>query len=79
MENQFAISDSFFSFIRKNIDADPTKLLLKKHSGLDFDLKFAVLQIECRKKILKSFPKFPILNVSYFLLRYQPNNAHVKQ
>ncbi len=65
MENQFAISDSFFSFIRKNIDADPTKLLLKKHSGLDFDLKFAVLQIECRKKILKKLPE--ISNLERFI------------
>lgn len=65
MKSPFAISDAFFSFIRDNINADTTKLLLKKHSNLDFDLKFAVLQIECRKKIFKKLPD--IFNLDHFL------------
>ncbi len=65
MKRPFSISDAFFSFIRENINADPTKLLLKKHPELDFDLKLAVLQIECRKKIYKKLPD--IFNLEHFL------------
>ena len=44
------INDSFFDYIENNQNVeDITKLLLKKEN-LSFDKKFAIVQIECRKK-----------------------------
>lgn len=44
------VDDAMFSYIARNIDADPCKLLLKAEPNLTFDKSFAILQIECRKK-----------------------------
>ena len=48
MEN---LTDDFFDFIKDNRNKDTTSLRLsKKASKLDFNLDFALLQIDCRKK-----------------------------
>ena len=44
------INDSFFDYIIKNIDCNDTSRLILKRENVDFDKKFAVLQIECRNK-----------------------------
>lgn len=49
--------ESFWKFISDNINENPDKLRLKYHkaSNLGFDVNFAILQIECRKKYKKKF------------------------
>ena len=55
---KFGIGNDFFDFVEKNKDEDTTKLLLsKKNKNLNFDLKFATLQIKCRKRIAKKLPE----------------------
>lgn len=51
------ISDSFFEYIRKNIDCNDTSRLILKREDVDFDKKFAVLQIECRNKTKTKLPE----------------------
>lgn len=50
------INDDFYNFIEKYKDADPNVLRLKKINGCSFDSKFAILQIECRKKASHKIP-----------------------
>ena len=53
-------SDSFWAFIDDNLHCDPNSLRLKYHSSdsLDFDVQFAICQIECRKKCSHKLPSF---------------------
>lgn len=44
-------------FIEANIDADTNKLRLKKFRETSFDIKFAILQIDCKKRIKKKLPE----------------------
>lgn len=49
----------FFEFIQENLDKDTTKLRLNKKSPKgDFDMNFALTQIDCRKKTKTKLPKF---------------------
>lgn len=50
------VDDAMFSYIARNIDADPCKLLLKAEPNLTFDKSFAILQIECRNKTRNKIP-----------------------
>ena len=51
------INDSFFDYISKNIDCNDTSRLILKRENVDFDKKFAVLQIECRNKTKNKLPE----------------------
>ena len=71
------INQDFFDFIEKNKDKDPSQLRLAlKQKDYNFDLDFAITQIECRKKTagkLKDFLSFPpwpasITTVKFLLL-----------
>lgn len=53
------LKEEFFSFIHNNLNADVKNLALKFHGKtLPFDFKFALLQIEARKKYKKKLPEF---------------------
>ena len=53
------LTPEFFRFIKENIDKDPLKLRLSTSAGsLDFDVDFAITQIECRKKTNDKLKKF---------------------
>ena len=47
----------FKNFIRSNINADTNKLRLKNFQELSFDVKFALLQIDCKNRIKKKLPE----------------------
>lgn len=50
---------SFFRFIDVNIKEDIAKLRLRHHgNAAEFDVDFAITQIECRKKFRKKLPHF---------------------
>ena len=50
---------SFFSFIDDNMKQDIAKLRLRHHGKVaEFDVDFAITQIECRKKFRKKLPHF---------------------
>lgn len=49
-------SNSFFRFIKENKNEDIQKLRLKKWKCNDFDISFAIDQIEIRKKIKSKLP-----------------------
>ena len=53
------LTDDLFAFIDDNCDKDAGTLLLssKKHD-YNFDIRFAALQIECRRKYKKKLPAF---------------------
>lgn len=62
----YGINNDFWNFIEQHKDENTTKLLLsKKYQNTNFDLKFAALQIECRKRISKKWPD--IANLQHFL------------
>lgn len=50
------ITDSFNDFVQKYEQEDPVKLRLKKFRNLDFDISFAIDQIESRQKIKAKLP-----------------------
>ena len=50
-------NSDFFEFISTNLNADTNALRLKKFKDLTFDSKFAILQIECKKRIQKKLPE----------------------
>lgn len=55
---EYNINSDFFDYIETHINCDTTKLLLsKKERNNTFDIKFAILQIECKKRVAKKFPK----------------------
>jgi hypothetical protein len=51
-----SINESFFQFVEKNLGENVNKLRLKKFNE-DFDVKFAILQIECLCRIKKKLPE----------------------
>ena len=50
------ISDNLFDFIEKYSQENPIKLRLKRFENLNFDLSFAIDQIESRQKIKNKLP-----------------------
>ena len=54
---EILINDDFYNFIEKYKDSDPNALRLKKFKESSFDIKFAILQIECRKKTAHKIPE----------------------
>lgn len=60
MEMTLLINDDFFNFIAENSGKDSNQLRLKFGNGsgnYDFDIKLAILQIECRAKARKKIPE----------------------
>lgn len=51
------LSEEFWKFVEKNLNSDPSALRLKYHGKADigFDVGFAIVQIECRRKFSKKF------------------------
>lgn len=49
-------TESFTSFVQDHLDEDPAHLLLKYAGKTDFDLKFAVQQIQARQKAKHKLP-----------------------
>lgn len=63
---EYNINSDFFDYIETYINCDTTKLLLsKKERNNTFDIKFAILQIECKKRVAKKIPEIAALK--YFL------------
>ena len=55
---EYGIGPDFFEYIESHKSCDTAKLLLaSKKPGPAFDLKFAILQIECRKRISRKVPE----------------------
>lgn len=51
MKNLIELNTEFWNYIEKNVQSDPTRLLLRDSGKIkDFPLNFAVTQIECRRK-----------------------------
>ncbi|MFI3240372.1 MAG: class I SAM-dependent methyltransferase [Bacteroidales bacterium] len=60
MDTKLQINDNFFDFIADNSGKDSNQLRLKygnSSSNYDFDIKLAILQIECRAKARKKIPE----------------------
>lgn len=59
---EYNINNDFFDYIENHLNCDTSKLLLskKEHDNV-FDLKFAILQIECKKRIAKKVPEIASL------------------
>lgn len=55
--NNLKSNDEFHKFIINNSNAETTKLRLKKFRDLNFDVNFAILQIDCKKRIKKKLPE----------------------
>ncbi|MBE6309521.1 MAG: hypothetical protein E7080_00510 [Bacteroidales bacterium] len=55
--NSYINNSQFLDFINSNINADTNNLRLKKFKDLTFDPKFAILQIDCKKRIQKKLPE----------------------
>ena len=53
------LSESFFDFIQSHRDDDCSRLRLKSFKNADFDTKFAIDQIEARRKTKN---KLPLIN-----------------
>lgn len=51
------LPESFFDFILKHKDDDCNKLRLKSFNDADFDIKFAIDQIEARRKTRNKLPR----------------------
>ncbi len=53
----FELNDDFWKFVDENLNSDPSALRLKYHgkAGIGFDVGFAIVQIECRRKFSKKF------------------------
>lgn len=52
------LSENFFEFVHVNRNEDCSKLRLKSYSDADFDTKFAIDQIEARRKTRNKLPSF---------------------
>lgn len=50
-------NEAMFRFIREHIDDDVNKLRLKRYPQAEFDVDFAITQIECRKRIRRKLPE----------------------
>ena len=53
---RFLQTEEYNNFIIENENADTLRLRLKSHSGNKFDIKFAIMQIECRQKTKQKLP-----------------------
>lgn len=51
------VDASMWSYIARHAGDDAMKLLLKQEPGLSFDKHFAVLQVECRRKLRRKIPE----------------------
>ena len=61
----FSFNKEFYDFIITNINADTNVLRLKNYKDYTFDVKFAILQIDCRKRIKEKLPE--IYNIPSFI------------
>ena len=70
---EYGIGPDFFEYIESHKSCDTAKLLLaSKKPGPAFDLKFAILQIECRKRISRKVPELAGMpHFIPFLCRFQ--------
>ena len=50
-------NENYIKFVADNLNADTNALRLKKFPELSFDVKFAILQIDCKNRIKKKLPK----------------------
>lgn len=50
-------NSEYIEFINKNLNSDVNALRLKHFSNITFDVKFAILQIECKNRIKKKLPE----------------------
>lgn len=57
-ELEYSFNDNFWNFVYSNINENPDKLRLKYHQStqFDFDVQFAIVQIECRQRTAKKIP-----------------------
>lgn len=56
---RFPLSDEFWKFVSEHSADDPSRLRLEWHGRqADFDVDFAITQIECRQKFGKKLPSF---------------------
>ncbi len=51
------IDDGLYEYVAAHAAADPLKLMLKSEPGLPFNKRFAVMQIECRRKAKNKIPE----------------------
>ncbi len=51
------LNDDMVKWIETHRNDDVTKLRLRYHKSSDIDIAFAILQIECRRKVLRKIPK----------------------
>ena len=52
-----ANNNEFHKFINTHMSCDTNKLRLKSHKDCDFDVNYAILQIECKNRIKKKLPE----------------------
>ena len=52
-----ANNNEFHKFINTHMSCDTNKLRLKSHNDCDFDVNYAILQIECKNRIKKKLPE----------------------
>lgn len=72
------IVNNLFDFIEKYSQENPMKLRLKRFENLNFNLSFAIDQIESRQKLKVNY-LFGIKTRSYYFhLFYLPNKHHLK-
>jgi hypothetical protein len=72
--NELILNTVCQGFINKNLNSDPTALLLKKHKELPVDIKVLVEQIEAKKRCKKKLPTwFQTQNI------YYPNKLNIEQ
>lgn len=64
--NSLRNNPKFQEFIKENINSDTNKLRLKKFKECSFDVKFAILQIECKNRIKKKLPEIYQSNSFFF-------------
>ena len=65
---EMELNESFWSFIEQNIDSNVSKIRLKYHSckDLNFNVDFAITQIDSRQKSKKKLPSFIAYNKFLF-------------
>lgn len=64
--NSLRDNHKFQEFIKENINSDTNKLRLKKFKDCSFDVRFAILQIECKNRIKKKLPEIYQSNSFFF-------------
>ena len=58
--------EEMWGYVAANAGADTLKLMLKSEPDLPFDKRFAVMQIECRKKTKNKIPELLALTPTTF-------------